>query len=147
VDIGAWRAADPIEAAVTTAVLDTSVLVRYLTRDDPTKADAAKAYIASASEGALLFPSVALAELGFVLSRVYRWPVAVVAGAIRAVASHPAIDVPDMTAWLDVADDLESGRGLVDAYLMRVALEAGAPTLVTFDDAIKPLAGLTCRQP
>jgi predicted nucleic acid-binding protein len=132
---------------VTAVVLDTSVLVRYLTRDDPAKADAARAFISGASDASLFFPSVALAEMGFVLLRVYRWPVAAVAGAVRAVVSHPAIEVPDLTAWLDVADDLESGRGLVDAYLMRLALERGTPTLVTFDDAIKAVAGVTCRQP
>ena len=35
------------------------------------------------------------AELAFVLLRVYRWPIADVADAIRAVVSDPAIVVPD----------------------------------------------------
>lgn len=132
---------------MTSAVLDTSVLVRYLTRDDPAKADAARAFIATAAEDSLLFPDVAIAELGFVLLRVYRWPAPSVAGAIRAVVTHPAIETPDPATWLDVADDLESGRGLVDAYLMRVALDRGAPALITFDDQIKPIHGVACRQP
>ncbi len=132
---------------MTTAVLDTSVLVRYLTRDDPAKADAARDFVAAARADALLFPGVAVAELGFVLLRVYRWPAPRVADAIRAVVSHPAIAVPDAEVWLDVADDLGGGRGLIDAYLMRTALQAGAPVVVTFDAEIKPLAGVTCREP
>ncbi|GAC1575789.1 MAG: hypothetical protein NVS3B18_09540 [Candidatus Dormibacteria bacterium] len=132
---------------MTTAVLDTSVLVRYLTRDDAAKADAARAFVAAAAPDALLFPSVAVAELGFVLLRVYRWPLGRVADAIRAVVSHPAIEVPDAGLWLDVADDLDGGRGLVDAYLLRAAVRAGASVLVTFDAAIEPLAGVTCREP
>lgn len=141
------RALTAFEAAVTTAVLDTSVLVRYLTRDDAAKADAAGAYVASAPAEALLFPDVAVAELGFVLLRVYRWPVARVADAVRAVVSDPAISVPGAELWLDVADDIEAGHGLVDAYLMRSALQAGAPVVITFDAEIRALAGVSCREP
>jgi predicted nucleic acid-binding protein len=132
---------------MTAAVLDTSVLVRYLTRDDPAKADAARAFMSAAAEASLLFPSVAAAELGFVLLRVYRWPPSAVAAAIRAVVTHPAVDAPETGVWLDVADDIDSGRGLVDAYLMRAALESGAPTLISFDDDIEPIAGVRCRRP
>jgi predicted nucleic acid-binding protein len=132
---------------MTTAVLDTSVLVRYLTRDDSAKADAARKLIATAEQGSLLFPSVAVAELGFVLLRVYRWPREHVRDAIRAVVSHPSLDVPDGLLWLDVADDLAAGRGLVDAYLMRMALGAGAPILMTFDAEIHPMDGVACREP
>lgn len=132
---------------MTTAVLDTSVLVRYLTRDDAAKADAAKGFLAAAAANTLLFPSVAVAELGFVLLRVYRWPAGQVAHAIRALISHPAVEVPEVAVWLKVADDLDSGRGLIDAYLMRTALRAGAPDLVTFDADIKPVEGVTCLEP
>ncbi|HEX6492222.1 MAG TPA: PIN domain-containing protein [Candidatus Dormibacteraeota bacterium] len=129
------------------AVLDTSVIVRYLTRDDPAKADASRAYIAGQADGALLFPDVAMAELGFVLLRVYRWGIENVARALRAVVSHPAIDVPEGGIWLDVADDLEQGLGLVDAYLMRVAQQAAAGTLVTFDSSMRAVPGVVCREP
>jgi predicted nucleic acid-binding protein len=129
------------------AVLDTSVLVRYLTGDDAAKADSVRAMLARAGDASLLFPDVALAELGFVLLRVYRWPVPSVAAALRGVVMHPAIDVPGADVWLDVADDIEHGRGLVDAYLMRTALNASAPTLLTFDTELKPLASVRCRQP
>ncbi len=129
------------------AVLDTSVIVRYLTQDDPAKAAAAGSFIAAQPGGALFFPGVAMAELGFVLLRVYRWPIEQVARALRAVVSHPAIDVPDAGTWLDVADDLEHGHGLVDAYLMRVALAAAGGTLLTFDASIRALPGVVCREP
>jgi predicted nucleic acid-binding protein len=129
------------------AVLDTSVLARYLTGDDPAKAAAVRTMLAKAEDGSLLFPDVAVAELGFVLLRVYRWPAASVAAALRGVVMHPAIDVPHADTWLDVADDLEAGRGLVDAYLMRTAKAVASPTLITFDTALKPLTGLLCREP
>jgi predicted nucleic acid-binding protein len=132
---------------VISAVLDTSVLVRYLTRDDPGKADAARALIAGAGDASLLFPGVALAELAFVLLRVYRWPSDAVANAIRAVVSHLAIEVPETSTWLDVADDVQNGRGIVDAYLMRTAAATGVSEIITFDTEMKPIAGVTCREP
>lgn len=132
---------------MTRAVLDTSVLARYLTGDDQTKATAVRSLLAGAEDGSLLFPDVALAELGFVLLRVYRWPTASVAAALRGVVMHPAIEVPGADVWLDVADDLEAGRGLVDAYLMRTARSTAAPVLLTFDTELKPMPGVRCHTP
>lgn len=132
---------------VASAVLDTSVIVRYLTQDDPVKGAAAGSFIAAQPEGALLVPGVAMAELGFVLLRVYRWPADQVARALQAVVSHPAIHVPDAGTWLDVADDLEHGHGLVDAYLMRVALAAAGGVLLTYDASLRAVPGVTCREP
>jgi len=129
------------------AVLDTSVLVRYFTGDDAVKTAAVDRLLGEAPPGSLLLPDVAMAELGFVLLRVYGYSPESVASALRAVAMHPAIDVQAPAIWLDVADDLEAGRGLVDAYLMRSASAVGAPTLLTFDKKLKPPAGVRCREP
>jgi predicted nucleic acid-binding protein len=126
------------------AVLDTSVLVRYLTHDDAAKAASAGAYLQAASEASLLLPDVAVAELAFVLLRIYRWPVADVANGVRAVVNYRAIQVPGRELWLDVADDLESGRGPIDAYLLRTAERAGVPAVVTFDESMRPLVGVKC---
>jgi predicted nucleic acid-binding protein len=132
---------------VPAAVLDTSILVRYLTGDDPAKAASAGAYLESAADRSLLLPDVAVAELAFVLLRVYRRPIDTVADAIRAVVNHRAIEVPGREVWLDVADDLERGRGPVDAYLVRTAESMGIPELVTFDEGIRGMEGVKCVPP
>lgn len=132
---------------MTRAVVDTSVLVRYLTGDDVRKANAVRTLLAGAEPDSLLLPDVAVAELGFVLLRVYRWPAASVAAALRAVVMHPAVDVPGAAVWLDVADDVEQGRGLVDSHLMRTAKRVSAPTLLTFDTEVKALPGVRCAAP
>jgi predicted nucleic acid-binding protein len=129
------------------AVLDISVLVRYLTKDDPAKADAARSLIASQPDGALLLPDVAITELGWVLLRVYRWPIPEVARALRAVVTHKSIEVAAPRLWLDIADDLEQGHDLVDAYLQRIALHAGISRLVTFDADMRPIGGVSCQSP
>lgn len=135
------------EGPLMRSVLDTSALARYLTNDEPGKAAQVRALLAAQTANDLIFPSVAVAELAFVLLRVYRWPVTEVAMAIRAVVTHPAIAVSEGPMWLDVADDLDAGHGLVDAYLMRLALSTDSKTVLTFDAGIKPLPGITCREP
>jgi predicted nucleic acid-binding protein len=121
------------------AVLDTSVLVRYLTEDSREKAAAARTYLQAADKDSLLFPHVAMAELAFVLLRVYRWPASSAADAIRAVVSNRAIVVPDTQIWLQIADDLEQGYGPVDAYLLRTAERSGVGAVVTFDENMREL--------
>lgn len=130
-----------------TAVLDTSVLVRYLTNDDSVKAAAAQAYLQSSDNDSLLFPDVAVAELAFVLLRVYRWPVAGVADAVRAVVNDRTIVVPSGALWLQVADDLEHGYGPVDAFLLRTAEQAGIGAVITFDEGMKALSTVRCVIP
>lgn len=129
------------------AVLDTSVLVRYLTNDDEVKAAAARAYLQAAAKDSLLLPHIAMAELVFVLLRVYRWPITGVAEAIRAVVSDRAILVPDGRLWLQVADDLERGFGPLDAYLLRTAEDGGMGAVVTFDQNMRELPTVRCISP
>src|SRR5207302_11074659 len=95
-----------------------------------------------ADDRSLHFPDVAVAELGFVLLRSYRMPAELVADTLRAVAMHRAIDVPHAAIWLEVADDIEAGQSLVDAYLMRTAAAIGAPEILTFDAKLKQRGGV-----
>ncbi|MGH2444263.1 MAG: PIN domain-containing protein [Chloroflexota bacterium] len=129
------------------AVLDTSVVVRYLIGDDPASADAARTYLTRARVRSLLMPDVAVAELAFVLLRVYRWPASSAADAVRAVVNHRAIEVPGRDLWLEVAGDLERGYGPVDAYLLRTAERDALPGLITLDEGIHPLATVECVAP
>lgn len=129
------------------AVLDTSVLVRYLTNDDSVKGNAVGAILHDAVDAAFAMPEVAVAELAFVLLRVYRWPVEKVADALRAVVNHRAIEVPGKELWLDVAQDIEGGRGVIDAYLLRTAERAEIGDVMTFDESMKPLSTVKCVVP
>jgi predicted nucleic acid-binding protein len=63
------------------------------------------------------------------------------------VVNHRAIDVPHGELWLDVADDLEGGRGVIDAYLVRTAESNGIEKVWTFDEGMKPLPTVACLAP
>ena len=56
------------------AVIDTNLLVRYLTEDDPSKANDVRRLLLKAAQGEvrLLVPSVVIAELVWVLESFYR---------------------------------------------------------------------------
>jgi predicted nucleic-acid-binding protein len=56
------------------AVIDTNLLVRYLTDDEPSKANEVKRLLLTAAEGKikLLIPSVVTAELVWVLQSFYK---------------------------------------------------------------------------
>ncbi len=98
-------------------------------------------------DAAFVMPEVAVAELAFVLLRVYRWPVEKVADALRAVVNHRAIQVPGKELWLDVAADIEGGRGVIDAYLLRTAERAEIEDVMTVDESMRPLPTVRCIVP
>ncbi len=124
------------------AVLDTSVVVRYLVDDDPEKSEVVSELLRSAANGAFLMPNVAVAEMAFVLLRVYHWPRTATADAIRAVVNHRVIVVPARETWLEVADDIDRGWGVIDSYLLRTAQREGIPHVLTFDERMKPIPGV-----
>jgi predicted nucleic-acid-binding protein len=125
--------------------LDTSVLVRYLTQDDPTQATQATRLIEKVLTPAIpgFLSVVVLVELFWVLTRRYN---------VTAIE------------WLDLQDDLLNGAhffiehrdavqaaalicrsnsaGFVDALIAQVARTAGCTQTASFDKAAIRLAGM-----
>ena len=77
-----------------TALLDTSVVVRYLTGDPPDQADRAAAVIDGGEQ--LGLPVVALVETGYVLSEVYQIARSEVVDALIRLLSRRNIIVPEL---------------------------------------------------
>jgi predicted nucleic acid-binding protein len=119
------------------AVLDTSVLVRYVTFDPPTQGEVAAALIDS--EADLLVTSVGLAETAFVLTRNYGLPRSTVVDTLTDLLARENVDMVDLPKALAV-DALNlcrpSGRvSYADALEWAVARHNGVPTVYTFDQA------------
>ena len=70
-----WERGAVVAQSRITAVVDTNLLVRYLTEDDPAKAKAVDDLLARAEQGRerLLVPSVVVAELVWVLEVTIKW--------------------------------------------------------------------------
>ncbi len=117
--------------------LDTNVLVRYLTRDDPSQFALASGLIEQAErEGERLYVNtVVLVELIWVLlgSR-YRFSRSVVAETIEMLLGIPTFEIEDRDPVLAAVADYRAGEADFADYLIgQQNLAVGCESTVTFD--------------
>lgn len=124
--------------------IDTNVLVRFLTQDDPEQARAATGFMNGLRQTNPGFISrEVMVELVWVLERAYGFSRAEVAGALEALLSATEIEV-------EVADDTgravfqyrEGGFGFADLMIAAAARRADAMPLVTFDRKAARIPGV-----
>ena len=123
--------------------VDTNVLVRYITRDDPAQERAASRFLDSAKARAepIFVNVIVLCELVWVLGRTYEYPRADVAAVIGQVLTTEQIVVEDADlAWQALADFKASKADFADCLIGRKNLRLGCDTTVTFDGRLKSLA-------
>ena len=116
--------------------LDTNVLVRYLTQDDPVQSAQANAFVerqlSSAEPG--IIGHIVLSEVGSVLSRAYGHTREQVADALGALLTCREFQVesPDL-AILAVQDYRHGAADFSDYLLGRAHQRLGARYTATFD--------------
>lgn len=116
------------------AAIDTNVLVRLLTGDDPDQAAIAAEKI---SEGFVLPPTVAM-ETEWVLRAGYGWPRERIVAAFRDITDMPtAVGLPVGIHW--VLDRFAAGADFAD--MMHLSMAGEADAFLTFDRRIEKLAG------
>jgi len=119
--------------------VDTSVLVRLVTRDDPRQVSAAEAFVA---RGAWI-SHVVLVEATWVLVSVYELKAPAVATAVDMLLNHRDLTVQDAEV---VAAALEQYRArpsvtFSDCLVLEVARKVGHLPLGTFDRDLAKLDG------
>lgn len=119
--------------------VDTNVLVRLLTRDDPKQVAAAEAFVAA---GAWV-SHLAVAEATWVLSSVYDRGPEAIATAIEMLLSHQHLTVQDSdTVVAAVAEFRRHPRiGFSDCLMLEVAVRSGHGPLGTFDRELGRIDG------
>lgn len=120
--------------------VDTNVLVRLVTRDDPRQVKAAEAFVAN---GAWV-PHLVLVEAMWVLETVSDLGRAEVATALEMFLSHKDLTLQESDV---VAAALEGYRrmpslGFSDCLVLEVARKAGHLPLGTFDRRLSKLDGV-----
>lgn len=120
--------------------VDTNVLVRLLTRDDPKQVAVADEFVKKGAWVSLL----ALAEATWVLAAVYERSAAEIATAVDMLLNHKDLAVQDSEA---VAAALGIFRkrpalGFSDCLLIELARKAGHLPLGTFDRELSRVAGV-----
>lgn len=124
--------------------VDTNVLVRYITRDDPGQERAASRFLDSARTRSepIFVNLIVLCELVWVLGRTYEYSRADVAAVIGQVLTTEQIVVEDADlAWLALSDFKASKADFADSLIGRKNLRLGCDATVTFDRRLKGLAG------
>ncbi len=119
--------------------VDTNVVVRIITRDDPQQVEAAEAFI---EEGAWVSILV-LAETVWSLGSIYRKDASAIDGAVEMLLTHDQFVLQDADA---VAVALEMFRsrpllGFADCLVLALARKQGHLPLGTFDRALGRLDG------
>ena len=119
--------------------VDTNVLVRLVTRDDPQQVQAAESFI---EKGAWVSQLV-LAEATWVLSAAYGRSAAEIATAVDMLLSHQqlAIDAPDTVAAALATFRERPSLGFSDCVILEIARKAGHLPLGTFDRSLGRVNG------
>ncbi len=132
-------------------VIDTNLLVRYLTEDDPKKAESVGNLLKSAENGTfrILIPSIVIAELIWVLESSYRLKSNEIADLVDAIINTPGVDVTDKKNIISAIQLYRiSNIDFIDAWIIEFARIQRAQTIYTFDKKhFKNVGDLTIKSP
>jgi predicted nucleic-acid-binding protein len=125
------------------AAIDTNVLVRLVTRDDP--AQAAKAQTFIREHQPVLVTQLSVLELAWVLSGSYGFTKEKVCAVVDMLLDMAELDIQEpailqaaVRAWATAKADF------ADCYILETVKSAAATPLATFDAALARLPG--CRK-
>lgn len=115
--------------------LDTNILIRYLTQDDPIQSPRANAIIAKLSEASPAFISlVTMAETVWVLERSYGVAGPELANIVTGLLQSRALVIENEREVFIAAEALRSARAdFSDALIGALGDRAGCSTTLTFD--------------
>lgn len=120
--------------------LDTNVLVRYLTQDDPAQARKVNAIVSEtvAAGERCFINGVVLCELVWVLRGAYKLDKATIVTALERILATVQFDIEDRDQAGLALEDYRPGRGDFADYLIgRRNQAAGCGETVTFDARLK----------
>ena len=131
--------------------VDTNLFIRYLTNDDPIKADRVEKLLAEAKAGKVLLVTaeMVLAETVWVLESGYGLPRARIAHLVRAILATPGIDVVNGALVFRALELYESAKiDFVDGYIAAVMERRGIREIFSFDKKhLSRLSTLERREP
>jgi len=119
--------------------VDTNVLVRLLTRDDPKQVSAAEAFV----RGGAWVSHLVLVEASWVLATVYDVGPSELAAAIDMLLNHKDLTLQDADVVSSALQQFQSkpALGFSDCLVLEVARRAGHLPLGRFDRNLSKLNG------
>jgi predicted nucleic acid-binding protein len=116
--------------------VDTNIFLRYLTNDDPAKADRVETILQEAIDGelGLMTNLMVVAELVWTLESYYGLPKQEIGEKISVLLNTPNLDVPEKQRILRaLAVYGEQNIDFIDAYNAYFAKENGITVILTYD--------------
>ena len=111
--------------------IDTNIVVRLLTADDPEQAAAAKQIIEA---GDIFLGVTVLLEAEWVLRAGYGFDATQIASALRGLAGLPGMSVEEPTLLSTALEWLEGGMDFADA--LHLASRSESANFVSFDEKL-----------
>jgi predicted nucleic-acid-binding protein len=108
--------------------IDTNIIVRFLTADDPAQFKKARALFQKED---IVIPITVVLETQWVLTYAYQFNPADIISAFRSLFGLPNVEVEDPIAIADALEWYKKGMDYADA--IHLAKSRGAERFVTFD--------------
>jgi predicted nucleic-acid-binding protein len=121
---------------MTSCFVDTNLFIRYLTNDDPAKAERVELLLKEASAGKvrLVTAEMVIAEVVWVLESSYGLKSAEVAPLIRAILATSGLDVLNAPLVARGLEHYETRNiDFIDGYIAAVMEKQGITELYSFD--------------
>jgi len=119
--------------------IDTNVLVRLVTRDEPAQVEAAEEFV---SRGVWV-SHIVLAETAWVLAEAYDLSHAQIAEVVEMLLAHQQLTLQDAEVVRAALDHYRKtpNLGFSDCLVLEIARKAGHLPLGTFDKRLSKLEG------
>jgi predicted nucleic acid-binding protein len=131
-------------------LIDSNVILRYLTKDPPKMAEAALKTFDDAKNGkvSLLLTPLTIAEIVWVLESFYGHSKAKIAETMAQFLFCDGLEVEDLNLIIE-ALTLCQGKNLdfADAFLAAIALRRGPQAIYSFDQHFNRVPGITRLEP
>lgn len=127
-------------------LLDTNVLIRYLTEDDKPKAAAVEKLLKTSTKP-LVLPDVAIAEIVWVLASVYGQSREEIISQLGALISLSSIKVNLKVISQALLIFRDEKLGWIDAYLVALIQTGKHQAIYSYDQYLDKIPGITRREP
>ena len=116
--------------------MDTNLFIRYLTNDDPQKAEAVEELLLKAKSGKikLVTSHLVIAELVWVLSSYYGQPNSTISDLLRAILNTEGLNVQNGEILENALDIFDKGNiDFVDAYIISFMRSRNMTRIYSYD--------------
>ncbi len=131
-------------------LINANIFLRFLTKDDPSKAERCKQLLIDAADGklSLYMNSLAVAEIVWVLERIYGWSRKEISQEIRGILEIPGIEIENRDI---ISKAFEFYRKVnidfIDAYQSDFAEKHGLEYIYSYDKHFDLLPNIKRQEP